>query len=348
MTTDRGSTVAGTSAAGEIADPATAGAARQEAGRADGKTKQSSDAIKTYRYLRIAMVMLLAGIGVSVLVEITQVGGRCLQGSISAYYYTPVRAFFVSAVLALGVCMVAIRGVGWWEETALNLAGMLAPVVALVPTPGTGSCTSDPSLTAAGPEAVGNNMAALLWMAPLGALYVVVLRILAKRRGKTLAAPQVGLLIPVAVLWFVALVLFWFDRGWVLDFGHGVSALLMFACIVAVVALNGVSLGRKEISEGKSSGAMAYANRYSLIAAAMVLSFLVTYGWHRLSGGWGHWVFAVEALLLGLFLLFWTLQTEELWDEAVREGDPQAGKARAPDGRLVTPWAAAGSSNRGT
>jgi hypothetical protein len=317
------------------------GATAPGAPDAEAEGRPSSDATKTYRYLRIAMVMLLAGIGVAVAVEIVQVGGRCLQGSISAYYYTPVRAFFVSAVLALGVCMVALRGVGWWEETFLNLAGMLAPVVALVPTPGTGTCTSDPSLTAAGPEAVGNNMAALLWMAPLGLLYVAVLRVLARRRGKPIAAPQVGLLIPVAVLWAVTLALFLGYREWFLEYGHGVSALLMFACIVGVVALNGISLGRKEIEEGKSSGWPAYANRYTVIAVAMVLSFLATYGWHRISGGWGHWVFTVEALLLGLFLVFWTLQTEELWDEVVREGDPEAAKARAPDGRLVTPWAAA-------
>ncbi|HLM06388.1 MAG TPA: hypothetical protein VK402_14515 [Blastococcus sp.] len=309
--------------------------------------KSASDAVKTYRYLRIALVALLGGIAVAVVVEFLHNGATCLQGSISAYYYTPVRAFLVSALVGLGVGLVAIRGVGWWEETFLNLAGMLAPVVAFVPTPGTGNCTSDPALKAAGPDAVFNNMTALFWMAPLGLLYVLLLRRLARRQGKPTERPQWGLLVPVGVLWAVALLLFAFQRDWFLEYGHGVAALLMFAFIVGVVALNGISLGRKEIAEGRSSGWKAYANRYTVIAVAMVVSFVVLYGYHRISGGWPHWVFAVEAALLALFLLFWTLQTEELWDEVVREGDPAAETARV-DGRLVSPWGGAGSWRRGT
>lgn len=56
-------------------------------------------------------------------------------GSINAYYYTPVRGMFAGALLGIGVCLVCIRGSTTVEDVLLNAAGMLAPVVALIPTP---------------------------------------------------------------------------------------------------------------------------------------------------------------------------------------------------------------------
>ena len=294
-------------------------------GSKESQKRAASEALKTYRYLRIAMVLLLAGIGVAVAVEWWHNGAECLQGSISAYYYTPVRAFFVSAVLALGVCMVAIRGIGA-EEVALNLAGLFAPVVALVPTPTIGDCTSDSALKAAGTDAVNNNMTALFWLAPLCVLYILALRWVARRHGKDVSVPPTpGLVLPVAALWAVALYLFFKDpdHAWFIENGHDVAAILMFVCIVLVVFLNGLSFARKEIEQHQSTGRRAYANRYMVIAVAMVVLFFAFLG-YRAIFGWEHWVFAVEAALLLLFLAFWTLQTEELWDEVVREGDPQA------------------------
>lgn len=289
----------------------------------DGR-RATSDRVKTYRYLRIAMVMLLVGIAVSVALEHRAVGD-CWQRSISAYYYTPARAFFVSAVLALGVCMVALRGTTTEEEIALNLAGLLAPVVALVPTPAVGACSSDRSLGQADPGAVANNVGALLLIAPACVLYVAVLAWLGNRRGKALSqrVPAVVVL-PVVALWAVAVALFLRDRPWFLAHGHIASAVLMFVCIVAVVVFNALGLARKSGGSGGGAPAVSeYANRYSAIAVAMVVSFVALPSAGRVFD-WHHWVFAVEAVLLALFLVFWTLQTEELWDEAVREGDPRA------------------------
>jgi hypothetical protein len=88
---------------------------------------------KTYRYLRLALVALVALIMTAVALE----WGRthCLQTSISAYYYTPARSIFVGSLVAIGVALIAIRGRSDGEDALLNLAGMLAPVVAFVPTP---------------------------------------------------------------------------------------------------------------------------------------------------------------------------------------------------------------------
>ncbi|MFW0796925.1 hypothetical protein AAFP30_24180 [Gordonia sp. CPCC 205515] len=63
-----------------------------------------------------------------------------LQGSISGFYYTDARDVFVGIVVAVGVALIAYRGYSVGENWLLNLAGVLAIVVALVPTtpPGDG------------------------------------------------------------------------------------------------------------------------------------------------------------------------------------------------------------------
>jgi len=101
-------------------------------------------AIKTYRYLRMAMVAMIALLAVSLVIEWSTTDPHCLQTSISAYYYTPVRAIFVGSLITIGVCMVVLKGNTEPEDILLNVAGILAPGVALVPTPGQGRCHSVP------------------------------------------------------------------------------------------------------------------------------------------------------------------------------------------------------------
>src|SRR4051794_16730122 len=98
--------------------------------------------IKTYRYLRMAMIAMIVLLGASLVIEWSKTDPRCLQTSISAYYYTPVRAIFVGALISIGVCMVLLKGNTEPEDILLNVAGILAPVVALVRTPGAGRCHS--------------------------------------------------------------------------------------------------------------------------------------------------------------------------------------------------------------
>lgn len=61
--------------------------------------------------------------------------------TISAYYYSPVRSVFVGVLVGAAFSLVAIRGRRGAENALLDLAGMLLPLVAIVPTPVEG--TSD-------------------------------------------------------------------------------------------------------------------------------------------------------------------------------------------------------------
>ena len=65
-------------------------------------------AVKSYRYLRLSIVVVVLSLMASVLIERSHVS--CWQESISAYFYTPVQAVFVSALVVIGVSLIAIKG----------------------------------------------------------------------------------------------------------------------------------------------------------------------------------------------------------------------------------------------
>ena len=155
-------------------------------------------AVKTYRYLRISMVGAVVLIGVSVLIERSNVD--CWQTSLSAYYYTPVRAIFVGMMMSIGLCLIVIKGSTPWEDATLNAAGMLAPIVAVVPTTDVGVCWSqspgrlpvddDGNLASWVIANIDNNITALLITGIAGLLVAAVIASIATRNVK--AITEVG------------------------------------------------------------------------------------------------------------------------------------------------------------
>ena len=141
--------------------------------------QQQVYAIKTWRYLRLAMITLVVGLTAAVVYEVVRGGADCVQTSISAYYYTHAQAIFVGALVAIGACLVCLRGSSEIEDVLLNVAGMLAPVVALVPTPKVGDCASLPGVPKDPTPNIENNVTALLVM---GLVAFVVLAGLSWRR----------------------------------------------------------------------------------------------------------------------------------------------------------------------
>lgn len=158
-----------------------------------------SPTVWTYRWLRLGIGLLLAFLSASVLVEVA-FGDSPVLGSISAYWYTPVRGVFVGTLTAMGLSMIAIQGrerIG--EDLLLNVAGMLSPVVAVVPTPADlPTCTASvqPACRPANlDDDVTNNLAALLIVGAmaLAIVWAVAAPYLRARRLRT-----VGYLIGVA------------------------------------------------------------------------------------------------------------------------------------------------------
>ncbi len=265
--------------------------------------------LKTYRYLRVGMVGLVVLLGAALAHQLVQDDGDLLP-SISDYYYTPVQAVFVSALVAIGVCMIVLKGNTPWEDTFLNLAGMLSPVVAFVPTPYYGTC---------GPEGVppdiADNIANNVWALLLAGVVGMVATFVIARRSHVLRPGQAvggGLLIS-AVLLVAGAGWFFLDRG---SFGcgaHFTAAIVMFVFIIAVVAWN--AWGRAGQDLRRAGGNVYGVLAPTMIVSAVVLGVATWRGW--LDNG----VFWIELTLITLFAVFWAIQSKELWDEGLRDSD---------------------------
>ena len=119
--------------------------------------------LKSYRYLRLVMVGLVVLLAASVLIELQQTGFGCWRTSISSYYWTPVRGVFVGALVAIGTCLIVLKGNTPVEDVLLNVAGALAPIVAFVPILDPKECQSTPwAASADGRANIFNNVGAFL------------------------------------------------------------------------------------------------------------------------------------------------------------------------------------------
>ena len=266
--------------------------------------------IKTYRYLRLSMVGLVVFLLFAVLIEWWHTAPRCFQTTLSAYYYTPAQGVFVSALLAIGICMVVLKGNTEIEDVLLNAAGMLAPIAALVPTPGVGDCWSTPVDAGNTAADVANNITALL------AISVVVLAavlIVAARHGwppsSRVGFPLAALLVLAFGAWF------YLGRDSFLRGAHYVSAIALFVLIAVVVLINALRY-RRQGDAGPVAG-----NPYSIIAALMALSALV-FGLLAWLTEWRHAILCLEVIQIALFAAFWLIQTKELWEVGLRSMPP--------------------------
>ncbi|WP_433158898.1 hypothetical protein [Kribbella sp. CA-247076] len=278
--------------------------------------------VKTYRYLRMAMVAMVVLLGAALVIEWSKTNPRCLQTSISAYYYTPVQAIFVGALIAIGVCMVVLKGNSEREDILLNVAGILAPVVALVPTPGQGACRSVPVTVGDTAANIANNLLAL-FVVGVPCLVVTAVFVLRARWSRADRNPMYLLGFAVALALFGGGVAWFFaDRDGFTGNAHYAAAVVMFVCIVAVVLLNAQQFRRKQRPAGAS-------NRYFVLAVAMTVVPLLMVAWKALFG-WEHAVLWIEGVLISLFAIFWILQTQELWNEGLRANRP-VNDAALPD-----------------
>lgn len=300
-----------------------------------------NDYVETsYRALRLSIVVLVLTLGASLAIELLRTG--CLQGSISSYYYTPVHAVFVGSLVAIGVVMIALKGRDAVEDMLFNVAGVLAPIVALVPT----RRPTGPVDTAAGlcglpadhvdvpvRSLVVNSVPALA----IGAAVALVITYAIARHQRQIAsrpnlprATQVGLAV-CAVLLGAGLA--WYF-GWNDSFhrhAHGGTAVAMFVFIWLAVIVNAgwprgllVQLYRwldtpiPANLEQPTPRHRRYRRWYRAIAVAMPaaagLVLLVVPGDVR--------IFWLEVVEIVPFAMFWAVQTFEAWTTGVTTTAP--------------------------
>lgn len=273
-------------------------------------------AVKTYRYLRLALVAIVVLLFSAVALEWWDTGRRCLQGSISAYFHTPVQSVFVGVLVTMGVCLVALKGNSEAEDVLLNVAGMLAPGVAFVPTAEEGTCSSVPITSGVLAGRVENNMQALF---VTGALVGLAVFVIARReaggaglgRWDRLGITGTVLLLGGGAVWFYV------ARDSFVAHAHGAAAIPMFACIVAVVWLNGRDVRSSMGTAAEPRAAARYVATYRTISMLMFVSLVVTVGISLLTRS-SVLVLSVEVVLITLFAAFWLVQTTELWTRGLR------------------------------
>jgi hypothetical protein len=252
-------------------------------------------AVKTYRYLRISMVGAVVLLGVSILIERSKVD--CWQTSVSAYYYTPVRAIFVGVLMAIGLCLIVIKpttDVGrCWSQS-----------------PGQRPVDDDGNLASWVVANIDNNITALLITGIVGLVVAAVIASVATRNLKAVAevgdlGMRIGLLAAMVFL-IVGGVLFvvWDDFD---TRAHGIAAVLMF--LFLALAVGGNAWVRRD-----DPAPRAYFWLYTAIAAAMLIAPAVMF---PLGSDWNHMVLVLEATEITLFAIFWLVQTKEHWRETV-------------------------------
>ncbi len=272
-------------------------------------------AIKSYRYLRIGIVGVVGLLSASIGFERAKV--NCWQTSISAYYYTPVRSIFVGGLLALGLCLIVIKGSTAWEDTCLNIAGMLAPVVALVPTSDAGNCWSvepnplpvrgDGSLAGWVVSNVDNNMKSLLVAGIAGLMIAAAVAAVVTRKATAVAtagAPGTRLALVGAMLLLVVGVIAFNTWNHFDTDSHFVAAIAMFVFLAGAVGGNAW--------EHRAGTRRVYFWPYLTIVVLMAAAAVVLVA---AGSGWHHMQLFLEGAEITLFAAFWLLQTKEHWHE---------------------------------
>ena len=282
------------------------------------------DLLRTYRYLRLAMVLLVVLLFISVTMYINSDHGQMLQ-SISASYYTPVRAVFVSSLCAIGTCLIVYQGSTDVEDVLLNGSGFFAFIVGFVPTRPEQSCVAS-AIPQDVRDAISNNVTALLAVAVIAFAVVMGIQLFATPASERELSKGAGAALAFSVLAFLGLGGFYVvNRGAFMCHGHDTAAILLFIGIVGAVFVSARGLARKQAHEDGRPLRAHFWNRYFWGFVLMVASIVVI----AVTGPWlgwlDHWVFWLEAALIAQFGTFWLTQTIELWREPRREDVPVRG-----------------------
>ena len=291
-------------------------------------------AVKTYRYLRLGMLAAVVALAYSILEERFARGVGCFVGSISGYYYSPVHPVFIGVMVSIGLALLVIKGRTVIEDVCLSLAGVLAPVVAFIPTSydPNDKCgqtmakvghylapSKDPREAA---NSISNDLHAYLVAGSFAVVVLLVVAAFSRWRQGTPPSGQAAIsettkgtwrsLIAAAIFTLIAWGFVLLDYSLVLQ-GHAWAAIGMFA-FLAIAALSDGILGIV-----KSYTSRPYSWIYIAIGALMFLSGLLFLGYRYVdrSAFNGHVVLYIEAVELILFAAFWSIQTVERWHDTV-------------------------------
>jgi hypothetical protein len=263
-------------------------------------------ALDTYRYLRGGIPVMIVMLASALIVE--RATATCWQTSISAYYFTGVHAVFIGTICAIGALLIVYRGSSDTEDVLLNMSGILAFVVAFVPTtrPVLLCGASALPVDALSEHAVIANVWALVIALAVSraASWWMYRRTGTGRDRSPLGAVAIWVQRGVLAVGLLTLIL---ARGWFVANAHGIAAIAMFAAIIVTVIISAVVVRTR------------YRVVYQVISVLMVLTLVATVVVHFVLDDFNHIVLVVEILLIAEFGAYWVVQTVELWNSPVRD-----------------------------
>lgn len=287
--------------------------------------------LDTYRYLRGGIPVMLVMLGAALLIERSH--ATCWQTSISAYYFTSAHGVFVAALCGVGTLLIVYKGSKDTEDVFLNLAGILAFVVAFVPTSRPVLFCGDASLPdgAVTGQAIVRNAWAL-------AVALVVARVVSwwmyRRTGTGRSRSFLGnvaVWVQRAIL-AVGVVTLTAFPDWFVTNAHGIAAIAMFLAFIVTVLINAFLAGRQD--EDKCPHRRTYHIAYQVISAAMVVTLVAAVAVHLILSDFNHVVLVVEVALILEFGAYWVVQTIELWKVSTRD-ELVDGECRPDGARLL-------------
>ncbi len=271
---------------------------------------------RTYRYLRVGIAATVGVIAVAVLVATVQMGE--LWSSISAYYYSAAQTLFVGALIAASLGIIALSGRGV-ERALLDAAGILAPLIAIIPTPitpgtvpGSGEpCPNGGDCTPTGFHE-GITVGIVTYSAVGLALWIIAMVLTRpKAAGPRARSVKVSLVLSPVILCAVSIL--WLSpitNDFMLSMGHFAAAGVFFLLIAAVSIRSNFGF------EGEIDPPLSVKRAYFAIGAVMFFDVvaLIVIVVARLEGpDWFPFVLVGEFIALLAFCAFWILQSKYKW-----------------------------------
>lgn len=288
-----------------------------------GTTQQDVALVLSYRFLRMGIVVATAMLIASIVFEIGR-SGWCVRDSMSAYFYSPARTMFTGGLMAVGLSLVVLQGDGDVEEVALNLAGLWAPMVAIIPGGVQVACdarfdgivdgpaieaTQDEILELVRPSLL-NNLVAYFGVALAAIVLLVIFAPSFTTRPDRVKWMRIALLVYAVVLvaWGYGAYQLWLNEA---SWAHTLSAIFMFASFAVVVLYN----GWRRPSAPEWYRTWCQRILFGMVGVAVVWGVLIV---GPSDVGWA--VFALEMSEIVLFAAFWVMQTAAFWERDVVTG----------------------------
>lgn len=268
-----------------------------------------------YRDLRVGMVVITLMLFLAIVIE--KLSATCWQFALSAYYYTSAHSIMIAALLALGTLLIVYKGSNDTEDVFLNLAGVSALMIAMVPQGRPSPLCGKNDLPTQFVPAIQPNVWTIVAALIVGWSAMALLHRCNHTRHKRSFLGTVAL----CIFWLimaVGLIVLVFFPNWFYAQIHGISGVSMLSSFIITVFCAAYVVAREDT--GKSPHKDRYKWFYRIIAVAMVLTLIAVIAVHLKHPGWEPWVIWLESAVIFEFAVYWAVQTWELWDSPDRIG----------------------------